>query len=173
MEGLDRTKMKKRHLKTRRKTTWTNLRAEIQQVCDSFDIPKNEFSEVNINHWAEIEQKVWQRFSTHKNSRWIWETLRDDYAAIAIDYEQFELKNLIPSTEKVWFLLNETVNELTKFWVYEGTVNSFNQVFEEVGMDEIIIVSKKYEWLLIINHHDVMIGTGDKRAKIEVMKQRK
>ena len=37
--------------------------------------------------------------------------------------------------------------------------------------DEILIISKKYEWILIINHHDIMIGTGKMKDQIEKLKK--
>jgi hypothetical protein len=120
----------------------------------------------------EIESKIWTRFSSIKNSRSIWESLVDDYSAIPVNYETLDLDSLLDSTEKVWFLLDETVNEQTKFWIYEGTIKAFNQIFwESVWTDEILIVSKKYEWILIINHHDIMIGTGKIKDQIEKLKK--
>ncbi|MGD1891484.1 MAG: DUF6756 family protein [Cyclobacteriaceae bacterium] len=164
---------KTRHLKSKRKRTWTDLRVEVKKLCVQLDISSEEFSEVNINLWKEIESKVWTRFSSSKNSRWIWETLVDSYAATPINYKTFRLEELIDSSEKVWFLLDETVNEQTKFWIYEGTIKAFEKIFwESVWIDEILIVSKKYEWILIINHHDIMIGTGKLKDRIKQMKKR-
>lgn len=99
--------------------------------------------------------------SSNVNARWIWESLRDDYAAIAIDYDHLNLEALIDPSENIWILLDETVNEQTKFWIYEGSISAFNKIlWESAWMDEVLIVSKKYEWILILNHHDMMIGTG-------------
>ncbi|WP_205318017.1 DUF6756 family protein [Kordia sp. SMS9] len=164
---------KKRHIKPRRKKTWTDLRVEISKICGLLNISTNEFSEVNSNQWNEIEHKIWAKFSTKNDSRWIWETLKDSYSAAPIDYNDFALESLIDTSEKVWFLLDETVNEKTKFWIYEGTIKSFSKIFQESGLtDEIVIVSKKYEWIFIINHHDMMIGTGQLVDKIEKIKSR-
>ncbi|BDS12724.1 DUF6756 family protein [Aureispira anguillae] len=163
---------KNRHIKSKRKTTWTNLRVEIKKICDQLNISKDEFLEVNIREWKGIESKIWTRFSTIKNSRWIWESLIDDYSSISVNYETLDLESIIKSSEQVWFLLDETVNEQSKFWIYEGTINAFEKIFWESGYtDEILIVSKKYEWILIINHHDIMIGTGKMKHQIEELKK--
>lgn len=126
---------------------------------------------MNINHWNEIEKRIWKQFSRDHNSGWIWQSLKEDYSAVSINYETFDLTKLITPKENLWFLFNETVNEKTKFWIYEGTVIGFNKVFgEATGIDEVIIVSKKHEWILIINHHDNLIGTGKIKDKIEKIK---
>ena len=162
---------KNRYIKSKRKRTWTDLRVEMKKLCEQLKIPDDEFSEVHINEWKDIESKIWTRFSSTKNSRWICQSLVDDYTAIRIDYKDLELESFFDSTEKVWFLLDETVNELTKFWIYEGTIKAFNKIFwESVWTDEILIVSKKYDWILIINHHDIMIGTGKMKDQIEKLK---
>ena len=58
-------------------------------------------------------------------------------------------------------MLNNTVNESTKFWLYEGRVEAIQQIISECCLlDEIYLISKKYEWLLCINHHDVLYATG-------------
>ena len=163
---------KKRHIKSKSKRTWTDLRVEIKKLCEQLDISNDEFSEVNINQWNEIESKIWAKFSSSKNSRCIWETLVPPFATATINYETIKLEELIDSVEKVWFLLDETVNEQTKFWIYEGTINAFEKIFpESVWCDEVLIISKKYEWIFIINHHDIMIGTGKLKDRIEEIKK--
>jgi hypothetical protein len=160
-----------RHIKARKKRTWTNLRVEIKELSEKLNISTEDFSQVNINQWKEIESKIWQKFSTDKNSRWIWETLRDSYSAMEFDYEKLKFSELLDSTERFWILLNETVREKVKFWLYEGNIKGFDKIFWESGLtDEIIIVSKKYEWILIINHHDILIGTGKMKDRIEKIK---
>ncbi|NLR95089.1 hypothetical protein HGP29_28070 [Flammeovirga sp. SR4] len=164
---------KDRHIKSKRKRTWTDLRVEIKKLCEQLNLSKDEFSEVNIKEWKEIESKIWTRFTSIKNSRWIWETLVDDYSAIPVNYKTLDLESLFDSSEKVWFLLGESVNGQTKFWNYDGTIKAFNKIFwESSRTDEILIVSKKYEWILIINHHDIMIGTGKMKDQIEKLKSR-
>lgn len=163
---------KDRHIKSKRKRTWTDLRVEMNKLCEQLNISNDQFSEVNIKDWKEIESKIWKRFSSSNNSRWIWGSLVDDYSSIPVNYETLDLESLIDSSEKVWFLLDETVNEQTKFWSYEGTINAFMKIFgESVWTYEILIVSKKYEWILIINHHDIMIGTGKIKDQIEELKK--
>jgi hypothetical protein len=69
--------------------------------------------------------------------------------------------------------MNETVlNGRDKFWFYEGYIDSIELVLGEISYaDEIYVASKKYEWLICINHHNVLIATGklmpDKLRKLE------
>lgn len=163
---------KSRHIKSKRKRTWTDLRVEMKALCEQLNVPNDEFSEVELRDWREIESNIWTRFSSNKNSRWIWESLKQDYSSVPVNYETLDLESLLDTSEKIWFLLDETVNAQAKFWVYEGTIHAFNKIFwESEWIDEILIVSKKYEWIIIINHHDIMIGTGRMKDQIEKLKK--
>lgn len=147
---------------------WTDLRVEIKKLSEQLNISSSELRKVNINHWEEIEEKIWKKFSNDRKSRWIWETLRNQTYGFYVDFPQLRLTELVDHSEQVWFLLDETVNEKTKFWIYEGFIEPFNKVIWESGhFDEILIVSKKLEWLISYNHHDILVGT---ERKIEALK---
>jgi len=148
---------------------WTDLRVEIKKLSEQLNIDSSELREVNINHWQDIEEKIWKKFSNDRNSRWIWETLRNPTYGFYIDFPQLRLTELVEHSEQVWFLLDETVNEKTKFWIYEGFIEPFSRVIWESGhFDEILIVSKKLQWLISYNHHDILVGT---EKKIEQLQQ--
>ena len=147
---------------------WTDLRVEIKKLSEQLNISSSELRKVNINHWEEIEEKIWKKFSNDRKSRWIWETLRNPTYGFYVDFPQLRLTELVDHSEQVWFLLDETVNEKTKFWIYEGFIEPFCKVIWESGhFDEILIVSKKLEWLISYNHHDILVGT---ERKIEALK---
>lgn len=148
---------------------WTDLRTEIKKLNEQLNVSSSELREVNINHWKDIEEKIWKKFSHDRSSRWIWETLRKPTYGFYIDFPQLRLTEIVDHSEQVSFLLDETVNENTKFWIYEGFIEPFSKVIWESGhFDEILIVLKKLEWLISYNHHDILVGT---EKKIEQLQQ--
>jgi hypothetical protein len=152
---------------------WTGLRVEIKKLCEQLNIDSTELSEVNVNHWQDIEEKIWKKFSTRKNSRWIWESLKNPTYGFHIDFPHLRLTDIIDKNEQVWFLLDETVNEKTKFWIYEGEIEPFIKViWESYRVDEILIVSKKLEWLISYNHHDILIGTEKKIKQLQQLESK-
>ncbi|WLF84072.1 hypothetical protein L3D26_00735 [Moraxella sp. ZY21109] len=47
-------------------------------------------------------------------------------------------------------------------WFCEGNILTIQKIIDEMCFfDEVYFVSKKYQWLIAINHHNVLIGTGD------------
>jgi hypothetical protein len=162
---------KPRHIRSRKKNTWTELRVELQNLCAKLNISERDFAEVGIHEWKGIKKQVWSRFSNFLNSAQIWNTLSDEYASIKFDLNCTAFSNLINPSEQVWIFLSETVREQTKRWVYQGNIKAFEILFLESHlMNEVMIVSKKYEWLLILDDHDILYGVGAMKKQIEKLR---
>lgn len=83
--------------------------------------------------------------------------------SIQLNYPFDQLLNLVDHSEKVWFFLDERVSEGNKYWFYEGYITDIVSILSESTLvDEVYLVSKKYEWLLCVNHHDYIIAAGNK-----------
>ncbi|MBX2970702.1 MAG: hypothetical protein KF803_15125 [Cyclobacteriaceae bacterium] len=149
---------------------WTPLREEIGKIGRDFNLT-DKIVPVGLSEWRSIENKVYDTFYgiPHNYSRpvWIWENLKVE--SIGINPEKHAyllLDKIIDKDEQLFLLLNETVNEADKFWIYESTVQPIQTVMSEASeIDEITIVDKKFSWILCINHHNTIIGGGDKVIK--------
>jgi hypothetical protein len=157
---------------------WTNLRKEIEKLRKEFGLTEIQFQPIGPNEWQGIEDKIYDTFCklTHYKSRpvWLWEHFKLDTFSISREHLYIYLDRLIDNNEVVWFFVNETVNEADKFWFYQGQVKPIQAIIAEAFyLDEIYLVSKKYKWLICINHHDVLIATGqtmtDKLRQLDVL----
>lgn len=157
---------------------WTDLRKEIEKIRKDFSLTDVQFQPLGLNEWHEIENKIYQTFCklTHHKSRpvWLWEHFKLDTFSVSTEQKHnLYLDKLVDNSETVWFFVNETVNEEDKFWFYQGQIKSIQTIIAEACyIDELYLVSKKYDWLLCINHHDILIATGqtipDKLRKLEI-----
>lgn len=158
---------------------WTDLRKEIEKIRKDFGLTDNQFQPLGLNDWKEIEENVYQTFCklTHYKLRpvWLWNYFKLDTVSISTEQKPYlYLDKLIDNSETVWFFVNETINEADKFWFYQGQVKAIQTIIAEACyIDELYLVSKKYDWLLCINHHDIIIATGqtvpDKLRQLEVL----
>ena len=48
------------------------------------------------------------------------------------------------------------------FWLYEGKINAIVSVLKECHFLEYYVVSKRMEWIICENHHNILIGCGEK-----------
>ena len=145
---------------------WTNLRKDIEKIRLELRVTGYEFQPLGLNDWQEVEYKIYQIFGKTTSYKlrpvWLWEQLKLDTFSISTEQKSYlYLDKLIDNTETIWFFVNETINETNKFWFYQGQVKPIQTIIAEVSnIDELYLVSQKYEWLLCINHHDVLIASG-------------
>jgi hypothetical protein len=147
---------------------WTPLRTEISKICEQLKIPKQRFRPVSFHNWQVIQEEILKKFCNPSQIGWIWERLKGDTYAVQFNYNYpfDQLKSLIDHSEKVWLFLDETVSERSKYWLYEGYIQEIVAVLGETKQtDEVYVASKKYEWLLCINHHDYIIAAGSDMVK--------
>lgn len=145
---------------------WTNLRTDIERVRKEMNLHLEDFKPLPLSDWKEIQDKIEMVFVDRKHHKtkytWYWGNYKLDSFGIPFERDPYQqLDKLISKNELVWFFVNETVKEMTKFWFYEGHIQAIQGIIgETIGLDEYYIASKKYDWMLCVNHHDILIGTG-------------
>lgn len=163
------------NVKLMKHQSWVFLRSEIEKARRTLGLSKQQFRPVPAAECPKIEEAIYKQFChiNHPIVRplWLWENFKHETTGVADFSEPIHiLDQLIPVEETCWLMLNETVNEKDKFWLYEGQIRPIRQLLLEcAGLDEIYLVSKKYEWLLCINHHDVLYGSG--KIMLEKLRQ--
>lgn len=145
------------------KQDWEVLRTEIEIIIKDNNLSTRDFKALGIyDDWKAIEEKIYQIFCRldHPTERpiWLWEYFKLDTFSIVVEQPYKFLEKLVDNNEVVWFFVN---GDKDKFWFYEGKIKAIVTVIEESSyIDELYIASKKYDWLICINHHDDLIATG-------------
>jgi len=155
----------------RAKTRWNNefsLRAEIERTRHQLALSLAQFRPLKLSEWRGVEQRLYSTFCRLQSPTLrpvrLWERfkLKTHSFHTPDRYPGFLLEKLVDAQESVWLIVNEGINESEKLWFYEGTISAITRVIgESYFMDELYIVSKKYAWLLCINHHDTLYATGE------------
>ena len=142
---------------------WESLRADIESIIKDNKLSSTSFKALSIHDdWKAIEENIYHTFCRldHPTQRpvWLWENFKLDTFSIAVDQSFKLLDQLVDIDETVWFFMN---GDRDKLWFYEGNVKAIMTVIGESSyIDEIYVASKKYQWLICINHHDDLIATG-------------
>jgi hypothetical protein len=147
---------------------WEDLRAEIETIIKDNNIVPADFKALDIHdEWQKIEENIYQTFCqlNHPTIRplWLWEYFKLETSSLVVVPPFAILEQLIDPSEQVWFFVN---GDKDKFWFYQGRVKAIRKVIlESCYIDELYLVSKKYDWLICINHHDSLIATGKAMAE--------
>ena len=144
---------------------WTNLRKEIEAMRSKFLFTDSQFKPVGLNDWQIIENNIIKTFCKSKYYKsqpvQLWEYFKSDSYSIKIERPTDFLEKLMDGNETIFFFINDTINGGNKFWFYTGQIKSIQTIIDEAYyIDELYFASKKYDWLICINHHDFLIATG-------------
>ena len=152
--------------------SWTELRIEIDKCIKNYNL---DIIPLSITKWNKIEQKIINYFTgTNGGFTWMWENKilnKFEYYAEEISDYNILVKIILETinqNDELWFFIEDTLNYETKYWGYEGKINDIIKLFGEIYLGDFYIVSKKLEWLMGQNHHDILFGFGKIKELLEL-----
>lgn len=101
-------------------------------------------------------------FVNSGHRRWWWEDFRQESFSFSNYERPFELLNdIIPETkDKVWLMVEDDQEDF--YPIYETRPEIIQQIIGECFCFEYYIIDKNKDWLICENHHNQLIGIGDK-----------
>jgi hypothetical protein len=94
---------------------------------------------------------------------WWWEALQEPVASREAEDPLVFLKEIVDRDEDIWFVVeaNSRSKKLGNFWLYESRIDPVCAVLAECPAFEYYILSRRMDWLLCENHHNLLIGSGE------------
>lgn len=146
---------------------WADIRAEIMCLKTELNLTDKSFRVLTpYDDYKGIEEQIYQTFCKIENGKsrpvWLWQNLiQETYSMEIKDSLENYLLRLIQPNESIWFGVTGTFNERSKIWFHEGKIEAIIEILDEICFfDECYFVSKKYNWLICSNHHDILMATG-------------
>jgi hypothetical protein len=159
----------------------TDFRADIAAVVQALNLAPSDFRLLGLHEYESVLLSIIDQFTTLDrkgvNQPWLWDAFRTPRCSMPLDDATAVLKKLGPITETVWFIAEDARRNKRygNYWVYEGKIGPIVDVIREIHYFEYYVVSKKFEWLLCENHHDILIAVGEpmvaQLSQISVIKQ--
>ncbi|MCL2353652.1 MAG: hypothetical protein FWC69_03375, partial [Defluviitaleaceae bacterium] len=146
-------------------------RYEIEKTVKEHQIDRNHFFEVSKQSYQQIIKKIEAKFiQKSKHSDGIhWANLgryRSELKCTFIAMKDWnswmkELPDIIPVSDTFVYALFEKVG-YNKYWLYEAQIQELITVLNESTLwGDFYIVSKKYDWLISLDHHDCISYVGE------------
>lgn len=147
------------------------------------NIDKTRFHKIRSNQYKKIYKAITEEFAdktkTWKNGlHWANingyspKKMKNLVGCYPVDYSTwfFQLPQIISEDNMVYFLIDKSSPIRDKFWIFESSVSELTKVlnllnhsaFLDMGWLDYYIVSKKYEWIIGFNHHDIVSFVGKK-----------
>lgn len=139
----------------------SDLLNDIEEIRQKLGISAADFSPLPFTtNWHQLEERIYKAFCKiegQSRPRWLWERYKNEWYGLSLkDYPDYILDQLVPASETVWFMAYDGDD----FFFYQGKVKAIQKILLECSPDEYYLINKKYEWLLSVNHHDSLTGTG-------------
>lgn len=145
-----------------------NIREDIENIIKKNNIDRINFSEISKQSWESILKNIEDKFAdktnNYKNGLY-WANVNGfnpKLKSMSFDmrdcYDWYKLLPKVFDDEFVYVVWTD----IEKDWIYEERFKELAEVLEYTEFDDdYYIVSKKYKWLVSLNHHDIAIFTGD------------
>ena len=148
-------------------------RSEIEQTIKNLKIDRANFFEVSKQSYQQIISQIENAFvdkSKHWNKGIHWANMgfyRPELKCVNEVMKDWswikKLPHIIPAPNNpVYVLFEDTKAYEPKYWLYEANLCELILVLNESHLwGDFYIVSKKYDWLISFNHHDIISYVGE------------
>jgi hypothetical protein len=123
------------------------------------------FGQAGPARWEDILKRVFERFATTHDTgvTWLWSHLRGQGVSVRTVGGVALLGEMRPREERVWLLVEDfdRTKEDGNYWVFEGAFGAVIEVLMNLHAIEYYIVDRHMDWMIVENHHNVLIGVGE------------
>jgi hypothetical protein len=150
-------------------TDHQDFRDRATDATKKHKIPFDEFHILNLNKYEQILEDILNFFTKNgKNNlnswRW-WNDLKDEFNETHLSYRDEtgwkHLDKFIDSSENLWFVALETINQKPKYWACEGKIKAIQQIVTDAYTGDYFIISKKFRWMIGENPYAMLEACGE------------
>lgn len=141
-----------------------NLRSSINEIKKNLQLPDEDFQLIRLTKYQQILHSILKKFTSLKVSqinKWWWDSLLDPIYYFHPENCFDTLFMIIDNNENIWLIIEDESKTNEHYWLYEGKIYAIVSVLSELPFMEYYIVSKKLDWMLCENHHNILIGCGE------------
>ncbi|MCL3782745.1 hypothetical protein EMN47_20350 [Prolixibacteraceae bacterium JC049] len=135
---------------------------EISNAIKILNLTDEQISLLDFSTGKKLYFELLDFFVSSGDRRWWWE----DFKLASFDFVEYEkpfekLHEIIPDLEnKVWLMVEDDQEEY--YPIYDCEPSIIGQVIGECFGFEYYVIDKKMDWLICENHHNRLIGLGQK-----------
>ena len=154
------------------------------EIIETCHFSKSRFHKLRNQQWKNVYQKIAETFAdktkTWKNGlHWANingynpKSMKHFLGCYPVDYATwfYHLPQIIPKDTMVYFLIDRGGDWYTgeHFWLFESCLSELIKALEifhkaaffNLGFLDYYIVSKKFRWIIGLNHHDIVSVVGE------------
>jgi len=139
---------------------------KILAVARELHLTADSFHQVGPSQWASVLKRIFQEFATTSETgiTWLWQQLKHEGVSTQTEHNNLShLSTLFENESKVWVVFEDWdhTKKNGSYWLFEGNFGSAINVLNNMHGIEYYIVDKKMHWMVMENHHDILIAVGE------------
>ena len=135
---------------------------EISTAIKTLKYSEEQIKLLDFDTGKELYYELLDWFVNSGDRRWWWEDFKQD----SFEFQEYErpfekLDDIIPDLkEKVWLMVEDDEEEF--YPIYDCIPSIIGKIIGECIGFEYYVIDKNKGWLICENHHDRLIGIGQK-----------
>ncbi|MCE4563822.1 hypothetical protein INQ51_05825 [Maribellus sp. CM-23] len=135
---------------------------EISTAIKTLKYSESQIKLLDFDSGKELYYELLDWFVKSGDRRWWWE----DFKQTSFDFHTYErplekLTEIIPDlNERVWLMVEDDEEEY--YPIYDCEPSIIGQIIGECFGFEYYVIDKNLDWLICENHHNRLIGLGQK-----------
>ncbi len=138
---------------------------KVLQAARELKLESKAFRQVRAVQWAPVLKMIFEKFANTSETgvTWLWSKLKNHGVHFQTENGLNYLDSLFEPETEVWILFEDwdRTKKNGNYWVFEGNYGSTVNVLNNMHCIEYYIVDRKINWIIIENHHDILIAVGE------------
>lgn len=138
---------------------------KVLEAARELGLGAESFRQVGAAQWEALLRRVFERFSTTSDTgvTWLWSHLKEQGVSVKTDNGLRDISALCPANGNVWLLVEDWDGTKVHghYWCFEGAYAAAVAVLSHCHAMEYYIIDRELRWMIVENHHDVLIGIGE------------
>jgi hypothetical protein len=140
---------------------------KILAAARELEIERARFRQVAAQRFAAVLNNVLTTFTRsgtrNNDTLWLWEDLKEPTYSLVQSHRPGILREVTDAATPVWLITEDwdRTKRHGNYWLFEGEFGAVLDVLEHVHRLEYYVVARKFEWLLLENHHGGILGAGE------------
>ena len=142
-------------MKIIKNNTWTDLRIELEKIIANRQLA---IRPLGIYEYPGIEYRVVKHFTGDESwgMSWMWENrVKKNFISFSRHCPDFsiiasEFLANIKNDEQIWFFIEDSLRQKSKFWGYSGCITDFVGLLEDLPLADFYFVSKNERTIALL-----------------------
>ena len=138
---------------------------KVLEAARELNLASEAFRQVGPGQWEPVLKSIFEKFANTSDAgvTWLWQHLKNEGVSTQTENGLNFIGSLFEPDLMVWVIFEDwdRTKKNGNYWVFEGNYGAAINVLNNMHGIEYYIVDRKFNWMIMENHHDILIAVGE------------